>query len=633
MDQASGEIKKVNAEIAKLEQTSAKANVQLLSASDAQAQRLAKIRAELAATRPELLHSAQQYQNVAAATGKTTVALFGMNRMAETTRQGFTALRGSAMLLGMQVFPQMTAAVMGGTSAMQTMRGVSLLTGASFTAIGTAAAGLAAGIATVVTSFQALKAQQEEALSSDALMAQVSYQAMQTRALLRQLQADGKVTAEDFARMMAVLERPNVSFEGLRSVRAILAPIVRDSKTVEEALAGIADVDKAVVKDLLQGEQKVRFEINETFKAREKAITEQAEKIRSLPDLQVEAEQEIARAYRDNRVARDLALQQSRDREAKAEQDQTEKIAAQLEVRRNAEIAALSEIARIKDQARLATLDGLNAELAQIDARYDAEIDKIQELNLSLAEEAELIEAINRARAAEKGRATTKAHEEAKKAADAEIQEALRKQEAEKQIMRERLSATADMFQNMATLARVFGREGFAAWKALSIAEATITGIKMAMDAYDSAAKIPYIGFILAPIAAGAAAGAAAAQIAQIASTSYDVGGYTGPGGKYEPAGIVHRGEVVFSQEDVARIGLAPLLSLRRGDLDVPTVRGMSPLPGYASGGLVSTPSAPSTSINIAFLDSRQDRREWARREGVKIIASELRRRGNRISG
>ena len=33
-------------------------------------------------------------------------------------------------------------------------------------------------------------------------------------------------------------------------------------------------------------------------------------------------------------------------------------------------------------------------------------------------------------------------------------------------------------------------------------------------------------------------------------------GGYTGAGGKYEPAGIVHKGEYVFSQEDVQRIGL-----------------------------------------------------------------------------
>lgn len=54
----------------------------------------------------------------------------------------------------------------------------------------------------------------------------------------------------------------------------------------------------------------------------------------------------------------------------------------------------------------------------------------------------------------------------------------------------------------------------------------------------------------------------------------YATGGYTGRGGKYEPAGIVHRGEYVFSQEAV-RGNLAALESLHRN------------LRGYASGGHV----------------------------------------------
>ncbi len=32
-------------------------------------------------------------------------------------------------------------------------------------------------------------------------------------------------------------------------------------------------------------------------------------------------------------------------------------------------------------------------------------------------------------------------------------------------------------------------------------------------------------------------------------------GGYTGPGGKYDPAGIVHAGEIVWSQDDISRFG------------------------------------------------------------------------------
>lgn len=42
-------------------------------------------------------------------------------------------------------------------------------------------------------------------------------------------------------------------------------------------------------------------------------------------------------------------------------------------------------------------------------------------------------------------------------------------------------------------------------------------------------------------------------------------GGYTGAGGKYDPAGIVHKGEYVFSQEDVNRIGLSNLEAMHNG--------------------------------------------------------------------
>lgn len=60
---------------------------------------------------------------------------------------------------------------------------------------------------------------------------------------------------------------------------------------------------------------------------------------------------------------------------------------------------------------------------------------------------------------------------------------------------------------------------------------------------------------------------------------AYDLGGYTGAGGKYEEAGIVHRGEFVMTKEATERIGVDNLYSMMRG---------------YADGGLVSAaPVAP----------------------------------------
>ncbi|ACL61757.1 phage tail length tape measure family protein [Methylobacterium nodulans] len=64
-------------------------------------------------------------------------------------------------------------------------------------------------------------------------------------------------------------------------------------------------------------------------------------------------------------------------------------------------------------------------------------------------------------------------------------------------------------------------------------------------------------------------------------------GGYTGAGGKYDPAGIVHRGEYVFDAATVAKVGVGTLDALR------------GRLRGYAEGGYVSpadypVPAAPA---------------------------------------
>lgn len=61
----------------------------------------------------------------------------------------------------------------------------------------------------------------------------------------------------------------------------------------------------------------------------------------------------------------------------------------------------------------------------------------------------------------------------------------------------------------------------------------------------------------------------------------YDSGGYTGDGGKFEPKGVVHGGEFVFTKEATNRIGIDNLYKMMRG---------------YADGGVVNnavTASAP----------------------------------------
>lgn len=72
---------------------------------------------------------------------------------------------------------------------------------------------------------------------------------------------------------------------------------------------------------------------------------------------------------------------------------------------------------------------------------------------------------------------------------------------------------------------------------------------------------------------------------ADIAALNFADGGYTGAGGKYQPAGIVHKGEFVFDQDSVDRIGVPTLMALQRG---------------YAGGGFVGAPPAIARAAGIS---------------------------------
>lgn len=91
---------------------------------------------------------------------------------------------------------------------------------------------------------------------------------------------------------------------------------------------------------------------------------------------------------------------------------------------------------------------------------------------------------------------------------------------------------------------------------AMQVMQAVAQTAMSAISAYSSAAAIPVVGFVMAPIAAAMAVAAGAIQIASIKkqqqaseATGYMEGGFTKPGRKDEPAGIVHAGEWVASQD------------------------------------------------------------------------------------
>ncbi|MGK4868344.1 tape measure protein, partial [Acinetobacter baumannii] len=100
----------------------------------------------------------------------------------------------------------------------------------------------------------------------------------------------------------------------------------------------------------------------------------------------------------------------------------------------------------------------------------------------------------------------------------------------------------------------------FAADKAYAIAAAGIA-------IQQNIAAASKVGFPLnLPLIAGAVAQGASiiANIRAIKDQGFADGGYTGSGGKYQPAGIVHKGEVVWSQEDIKRWGGVGLVEKMR---------------------------------------------------------------------
>ena len=115
-------------------------------------------------------------------------------------------------------------------------------------------------------------------------------------------------------------------------------------------------------------------------------------------------------------------------------------------------------------------------------------------------------------------------------------------------------------------------------YKIFATAQTLISTYAAATKAYEAAFVPP----TLASPAIGAAYAAAAvaqglANVAAINGVQFAEGGYTGPGTKYQPAGIVHAGEVVWNQRDVALAGGPAAADAMR-----PTFK------GYADGGFVA---------------------------------------------
>lgn len=138
------------------------------------------------------------------------------------------------------------------------------------------------------------------------------------------------------------------------------------------------------------------------------------------------------------------------------------------------------------------------------------------------------------------------------------------------------------------------------------------------------------IGTAFAGLFGGGGSGPTASQLASSTQgvnaglpLAFADGGYTGPGGKYDPAGIVHAGEYVIPADATKRLGVGFLDRLK----------------GYAEGGYVgaaSMPSSASGSTRVEIINngtpqqvSGASRSFDAQGEVIRIVVRDIQRNGD----
>ena len=162
---------------------------------------------------------------------------------------------------------------------------------------------------------------------------------------------------------------------------------------------------------------------------------------------------------------------------------------------------------------------------------------------------------------------------------------------------------------------------------AMQVIQAVAQTATNALSAYGSAAAVPIVGYILAPIAAAMAVAAGAIQIASIKkqqqaseAQGYSQGGFTPEGGVNTPVGIVHAGEWVASQKLTHNPATRPFLealdyaqrtntigSFRTSDMAAIATRTVSATPDdkAAAAMMVSAGATHDLSVVVSRLNER----------------------------
>ncbi|NNG61131.1 phage tail tape measure protein, partial [Pseudomonas fragi] len=135
---------------------------------------------------------------------------------------------------------------------------------------------------------------------------------------------------------------------------------------------------------------------------------------------------------------------------------------------------------------------------------------------------------------------------------------------------------------------------------------------------------------------AAAVVGGTALIAAYALIKGFSSGGYTGAGGVNEPAGMVHKGEVVWSQSDISRFGgVAAVESLRKGNV---TPFGAARTGAVGTSASKASAVSASTSLTVNLIESPNKAGQVERgrnsdgTESLSLFVAQIRSGGNETS-
>lgn len=244
----------------------------------------------------------------------------------------------------------------------------------------------------------------------------------------------------------------------------------------------------------------------------------------------------------------------------------TLKMQKELEALNTAEQAARIAALKAESDAKIAQQASEDAQLAELRAA-DGQ-DTVSQEGLTAAQQIALATGVVN----EKKQGQISLTEFEVQQARARIENDKIEQDQKKAGMDATLGATSALFKTLGARNKKF-----------AIAAAIIDTYKGAAAAI-GAYVMPY-GAIVAAITVALGL----ANVARIAGVQFASGGYTGPGGKYQPAGVVHANEYVIPSESVNKYGVGHFNKY---------------LPGYADGGYVTNQAIAATNDQMAVANA-----------------------------